>query len=208
MKKIIMIALLLSFSIIISGATAFADWSFRLDNIDNIDGDSTETYEIRFLTDETLILANYQLNFRYDTTEMQYVSFTNTAPTGLFGNFFGPLEERTPGELWNFNAGVFGPGPELSSDILIGTITFDVFDEPPSVKDSDYDLWFDADSGGFEATVDGEVAYFSDDATEAAHLSYGPDMDAVGAAVPIPGAVWLLGSCFLGLIGISKKIRK
>ena len=208
MKKIIMIALLLSFSMIINGATAFADWSFQLDNIDNIDGDSTETYEIRFMTDESLVLANYQLNFRYDTSEMQYVSYTNMAPTGVWGNFFGSMEERTPGELWNFNAGVFGTGPELTSDILIGTITFDVFDAPPSAKDGDYDLWFDPNSGGFEATINGVVAIFSDDATEAAHITYGPDMDAVGAAVPIPGAIWLLGSSFLGLAGIIRRKKK
>ena len=210
MKKNIMIAVLLSFSIIISGATAFADWSFRLDNLDNIDGTSTETYEIKFLSDEALTLDNYQLNFRYDNAEMAYVSYTNTPPSGLYPDFMGTMVEEEPGILWNFIAATVGLGAEISagSELLLGTISFDVFDAPPSVKDGLDDLWFDPDNRGFEATIDGVVAYFDVPATAAAHLSYGPDMDAVGAAVPIPGAVWLLGSCFLGLIGISKKIRK
>lgn len=206
MKKIIMIALIVFFSMIINGATAFANWSFQLDNIDNIDGTSTETYEIRFITDETLILDNYQLNFRYDATEMEYESYTNTPTTGLYPNFFGDMVEEAPGKLWNFAAATFGSGPEVSSDILIGTITFDVFDAPPSVKDGAKDLWFAADDRGFAATINGVFYNFNLDEVEAAHLTYGPDMDAVGpSAVPIPGAIWFLGSGLLGLIGIRRK---
>ena len=207
MKKIIMISLVLFVSIIMSGATAFADWSFQLDNFDNLDGDSTETYEIKFITDETLILDNYQLNFRYDNAEMQYVSYTDTPPSGLFPDFFGNMVEEAPGKLWNFNAATFGSGPEISagSELLLGTITFDVFDAPPSVKDGDYDVWFAADDRSFAATINGVFYNFNLDDVEADHITYGPDMDAVGAAVPIPGAVWLLGSCFLGLAGIRRK---
>ena len=207
MKKIIMIALIISFSIVINGATAFADWSFQLDNLDNIDGDSTETYELRFVTDEALRLDNYQLNFRYDNAEMQYVSYTDTPPSGLFPNFFGNMVEEASGTLWNFNASIFGTGPDVSagSELLLGTITFDVFDAPPSVKDDDYDLWFDPENRGFAATIDGSAYNFDDDAIEAAHLTYGPDMDAIGAAVPIPGAIFLLAPAFLGLIGLGRK---
>jgi hypothetical protein len=213
MKKIIMIALIVSFSMIINGATAFADWSFQLDNLDNIDGDSTETYEVKFVTTEALNLENYQLNFKYDNTEMQYTSYTHPSASGLDADMMGQLYEIEPGTLHNLNAGTFGPGADLEAgtELLLATISFDVFDSPPSVKDGNDDLWFNPiDSVGFGTTIDSVWYAFKIQPPEflAAHLSYGPDMDAVGAPVPIPGAVWLLGSGFLGLIGIRKKNRK
>ena len=210
MKKIIMIALIVSFSMIINGATAFADWSFQLDNLDNIDGTSTETYEIKFITDEELILDNYQLNFQYDNAEMQYASFTHPSVSGLNANMMGDLVEESPGVLWNLNAGTFGSGPviDAGSEIVLATISFNVFDSPPSVKDGINDLWFDVANRGFGTTINGVWNYFTTASPEflAAHLAYGPDMDAVGpSAVPIPGAIWLLGSGLLGLIGIRRK---
>ena len=213
MKKIIMIALIISFSMIINGATAFADWSFRLDNLDNTDGDSTETYEVTFVTTEALIFSNYQLNFKYDNTEMQYTSYTHPSVSGLIPDMMGQLTETAPGTLHNLNAGKFGPGLDLTAgtEILLATISFDVFNSPPSVKDGNDDLWYNPiDSVGFGTTINDVWYGFATQSDEflAAHLSYAPDLDTVGAPVPIPGAVWLLGSCFLGLIGIRKKNRK
>jgi len=57
-------------------------------------------------------------------------------------------------------------------------------------------------SWGFEAS-DGTTDY-----CEIMGWTYGGGVQSSGGAVPIPGAVWLLGSGLIGIVGIRRKIRK
>jgi hypothetical protein len=133
-------------------------------------------------------------------------SYTNTPPAGLVELFGPPMEYGDPGLIENFNAATFAPyGPEVSSDILLGTLTFAIF--PTAVKDGYDDLWWAIDPGdntNFIVTVGGVEYNFTGGADLGSHLTTGPDLD-VGTPVPIPGAFLLLGSGLIGLMGFRRK---
>ena len=181
---------------------ASANWQLGIDNteMDNV-------FEIWFLTDESHVISNYQLEFGYDTNEMTYVSYTNTPPGTLIPDFMGGMEETHPGYLHNFNAAqLFGTDPTVSSNIILGTLTFEI--KPEAVKDGEPDIWFETVPPGFGITLDGEWFDFNDfqePEFRSQHIAYGVGLD-VGAPVPIPAAVWLLGSGVVGLLGVRRRL--
>ena len=187
--------------IVTNGSSAMAAWSFHLDN-----SDMDNIFDVWFVTDSSVVIDNYQLNFEYDSMEMDYLSYTNTPPSSSFiADLMGNLTEQSSGYLHNFNAAVFfGDGATVDSNILLATLTFDIL--PTAVIDGSDDLWF-VSTPGFGITLN-SVWYnyetFQDPDFASEHLTYGDGLD-VGNPVPIPAAVWLFGSGLLGLIGIRKK---
>jgi hypothetical protein len=205
MKKLFIILIIIS-TLIIGGNNAFAAWSFHLDN-----ADMDNVFDIWFFTDESVVVSNYQLNFEYDIGELDYQGiFTNTPPSGLIGQVIGgnPTFDNTLGVLNNFNAGALPgqPGVSVDSDIQLGTLTFNI--DSGAVMDGEDDLLF-ASTPGFGITLDGTFynwVNFQDSAFAAEHLSYGDGLD-VGNPVPVPAAVWLLGSGLIGRIGMRRRQR-
>ncbi len=78
-----------------------------------------------------------------------------------------------------------------------GNIDVDLYD-PGDLTNPLASLW-DVTHAPFASGIVGIGA--SDEATF-------NDFSLTGNAVPIPGAVWLLGSGFIGLIGLRKKLRR
>ena len=186
---------------------ALADWSLHLENQEN-----DNVFEIWFFTDEEVTLNNYALSFRFDTDEMSWDDklYTNTPPSPLVELFGAPLETSS-GLIENLTAAAFVGGATVSTNIELGTLTFDIL--PTAVKDGSDDLWWAVDPGdntNFIVTVDDVEYNFRTDNPDfgdlGAHLTTGLDLDVT--AVPIPGAVWLLGSCMLGLLGFNRKNKK
>ena len=206
MKKTVLMFVIVLMGLVLAAGNASA-WYFELNNSDATGPDDL-TFDIVFNPEGTVRLDNYRLDFRYDTTELANWtsgggSFTNTPPSPLF-QMFGPLEEEdangyTPGFLWNLNAAVFGDGPDVSSEITVGTITFGSL-LPGASQDEQLDLWFN-EQPLMTATIGGTSHDLSHGSGT---LKYGSGMD---VPVPIPGTVLLFGSGLLGLLGIGRRRR-
>ncbi len=199
MKRIILICTVFLALTVLGGSSAMADWSFYLDN-----SGSDNIFEIWFHTDSSVLLDNYQLNFKFDPGEMEYATYKSTPPPPL-KELFGTPRIDGPGDLRNFtSAFLFGKTPTVSNNIRLGTLTFNIL--PGAVLDGKKDLWF-ASTPGFGVTLDGyfyNYKKFKDPAFAAQHLSYGSGLDVVGSPVPVPAAAWLLGSGLLGLLGVRR----
>ncbi len=186
---------------IIGTSPAAAYWKISIDN-----SDCDNVFDIWFLTDDVHYIYNYELEFSYDTGEMNYTSYTNTPPASLTPDMMGNMEDKGSGYLHNFNAAYLVGNPAIvSSDVKLATITFDIL--PDAVADGEPDLLFNI-SPFFGITIDGSTAYYNrdyflDPTFASEHLSYGNCLD-VGS-VPVPGAIWLLVSGVIGLIGIRRK---
>ena len=139
------------------------------------------------------MLGTYSLDILYDVTEgINYTGGIDNRPSGWF-SIGDPLTDLPP--YVQFIEGMtFGADIDISgTGWKLATLFFE-FDDSLLVLDgeADFSAYYRPGQG---LTINAGAAN---------PMSIGPDL----AAVPIPGAVWLLGSCFLGLIGIRKKIRK
>ena len=137
--------------------------------------------------------AAYRFDLGFDTAELALVSYEGwaDAPAG-WGTFGGPYTDR-PGEIYDFNGYTFGNLPTIEFTTL-ATVTFEVLDGLE--RDGLADVWFIQLDGSTDICFDG-VCHSVESITghEGADVS----------AVPIPGAIWLLGSGLLGLIGIRRR---
>ena len=213
MKKTLLIIVVFAMSMTLTVGNASA-WYFSLENANsvNLPGESV-IFNILFNPDAGAENGNwlemFQLDFEYDIFELDNWTatgskYTSTAPSPLVANFMGPMEEAdayhvpTPGHLRNFNqVDFFSTGVFLTDSYSVGTITFDILEG--ALIDGTDDIWFE-NTLGLKAKVDGEIYHLIGDG---AYALGGENLD-VGA-VPIPGAIWLLASGFLGLIGLRRK---
>ena len=165
-------------------ATSAQAWVFEIDNLDN-----DLTFELWFNPEgETLGVGGYQLDFGFDFEEIEFVGYTNTAPTGLFDDFMGAPYLNGDGVLWNFNASSFAGGVDLDTRISLGSLTFGLLNPDTSVQDGLDDIWIDTSSGN-------ALIMWSDNATATVIGAQGAGLD-IGNPVPVPAAVWLLVRVF------------
>ncbi len=134
----------------------------------------------------------YRFDLGFDTAELSFVSYTSDMPEG-FDSFGGPYTDR-PGEIYDFSGYTFGDLPTIELATL-ATVTFEVLDGLE--RDGLADVWFIQRDGFTDICYDDGVCHSVESITghEGADVS----------AVPIPGAIWLLGSGLLGLIGIRRR---
>lgn len=169
---------------------ASADWGLQIAN-DGMD----ESWELWILTDETLTVNGYSLEFEYDyeVDKLTWNSddYQHTPPEGLSVLFGGP-SESTNGRIGNFVAGGFGAGAsaQITGDTQIGSFTLNYTNRNPEIGDFN---WWNTDNPDFTIRIDGTVYE-------------GNELNGRLATVPIPGAVVLFASGFAGLFGLRKKL--
>ena len=137
--------------------------------------------------------AAYRFDLGFDTAELAFVSYEGwaDAPAGWV-TFGGPYTDR-PGEVYDFNGYTFDALPTIESATL-ATVTFEVLDGLE--RDGVADVWFIQRYGLTDICYDGLCH-----SVESITGHQGADV----SAVPIPGAIWLLGSGLLGLIGLRRR---
>lgn len=181
--------------------------------IDNSNKDNV--FDIYFVTDEAVALNGYQLDFGYDSTEMQWTGYTNTTPqpSSIIANFMGNATESSTGVIFNFNAFSFF-GSDFSAaagtTTKIGTLTFNIYES--AVADGQSDLWINSTlTAGLNMadpnSADGTGYTFYRFMEDASLAQYGTGLDVGSSPVPVPGTGLLLGSTLLGLVGLRRKRR-
>ncbi|MCK9294515.1 MAG: hypothetical protein M0P70_05480 [Desulfobulbaceae bacterium] len=162
-------------------------------------GVSSITYDV-FLnvapTDGSLTFISWDFNMQYDTGELGNPVATNV----LAGSLLLPV----PGDPGTLNDSFFSLFPTTDvhfppgAAYQLASVTFDILN-PVQAFDGIADFRVVSEVGdpvaGF-TTAQGEILQLD-----------GADGADVGAPVPLPGAVWLLGYGLLSLAGLRKKIK-
>jgi len=161
----------------------------------DVTGLSSVTFDVFFNTGaaESFSIAGAGLDFLYDTTELNNFVATNLAPTAT-------VSELTVGAL-DYLFFSFGPGTDLNfgpgSSNRLASLTFNVIDPAQA----------------FDGLADFSVASQIGDPVNVFLLATGDTIQLDGAAgadvgvnaVPIPGAIWLLGSGLVGMVGLKRR---
>lgn len=157
------------------------------------------TFTVDFEADPAVGFGDaYAFCIGFDVDELSLVGWTNDFPTG-FDQFSDPWLEA-PGIIYNFNGYTWDvPLTEIGSAQL-ATVTFELL--AGASIDGTPDVWFIDLPGlttiGYIDTGDTEPTYH-----QVADITGHEGADV--AAVPVPAAVWLLGSGLLGLVGIRRR---
>ncbi|MCD4719828.1 MAG: PEP-CTERM sorting domain-containing protein [Desulfobacula sp.] len=192
-NKILYLIIILLVTVVYTGS-AMATWSFNI-TTDYALGDAQAVFDLNFLTDEEITIEAYAFEFKFDKDELSYVSSTNTPTEGLYSQFLGPFSaDQENGTLDGFNAASFSSSVLAPANYLLGTFTFDVTN---SVKDGVTDFNFDYTDSMFGFGVNG-IDWGADNTKALPHFT---DI----GAVPVPSAVWLLGSGLMGLLYFRRK---
>ena len=173
----------------------------------------TVNFDVYFTADaDGDVLSGATLSLGYDAVELNFLSYDT--PLG-WEEIFGLVQDVTLGSgsyLANYNQNYpWGGNPiDVGADqsISLGTFTFEATGD--LIADGLHDLWIvDAVTVPDATAPQGERTYFS---TISFNNSFGePALDMLTAQgadvapVPVPAAVWLLGSGLFGLIGIRRK---
>ena len=167
-----------------------------------VDAGDPFNVDIYLVGDGTETLFTYGFDIGFDATELTYVDAVELWPappyvpptTGYMDltllEYFD--ETKTVGAFDGMTLPFGAPG-KLIDDIHLGTIEF-IVNDPVKLFDGDDDVWVHY-RAGMGVTIDNVIVFPE---------STGPSV----GAVPIPGALWLLGSGLLGMIGIRRHRRK
>ncbi len=145
----------------------------------------------------------YAFNIGFDIDELSMVGWTNDLPDdGAWADLGSPYEVEE-GRIDSFNGYTMDiPLPEIGSTQL-ATVTFELL--AGANIDGNPDVWFIDIDGittiGYIDPGDSEPAYH-----QVADITGHEGADV--SAVPVPAAVYLLGSAFWGLIGIRQVVTK
>lgn len=198
MKKTLIFMVTLAMALMFGVSTASA-WFVSIEPVASVDVTGIDTFyaDLFFNPDPGgNTVHGYQLSIDYDETELTWISATagaqHTPISPLIALFGNPYERD--GEIINWSASHFTLAAEVAVKTPIAHIAFETHAD--NFFDGELDVWLGSGPGGDSIKVD-DVNYNFGHFT----VVQGPDV----AAVPIPGAVFLLGSGLLGLIGVRKR---
>jgi len=196
MKKIAVLV----FSMLFAGvgfANAAADWTFNLESTDNL------SWDLTFVAgDEGNIINFYFMDFQYDIQEVAYTAYTPNYT--LYGDLppLGSVANEDEGYITNVSGAALGLGNGYNAAadevVDLGTITFS---EISSIADGLADVNFWLESNDFGVKID-DILYAGN-----AEMEYvvNQEGNAQVAPVPVPAAVWLMGSGLIGLMGVRRR---
>lgn len=162
------------------------------------------------ITDWTLEFGSVDLVHHYWAAAdgAQSLDMSGTGSAGYISQSFGTVAGTSYVVTFALS-GNFVDGVDTSRSLTVGIAgvdsadyTFDYaeFDRPQSASDYTLCSWV------FTAVSDSSTLYFL--SLEDELSSYGAILDNVSvSATPIPGAVWLLGSGIVGLIGVRRRMK-
>lgn len=148
-----------------------------------ITNDGTDTFEV----------FEFQFHLDFDDTELSLVSTSGTSLFPASWTFYNQSDSNLWWYAWE-NPPADTPGVN-SQQILSGeswmvaSLEFSI-DNP--IIDGQSDLWFDTSFTGEPQINFNQVQFYN-------------SSDVPPSAVPLPGAIWLLGSGMIGLIGYRKR---
>ncbi len=189
-------------SVLLVCSNAMAAFSFDL-TTDYVAGDNQAVFDLTFSTDTDAVVSNYAFEFTFDSSELSYVDYTNTPISGFFPQMFGAFSwDQTAGSLDNFNAAGFAPVTVATGDYLIGSFTFDVTN---SIADASEDFSFDTTDVMFGFIIDGQTYKSANGNLDGVLSTQLTDIAPTSSSVPVPGALWLLGSGIAGLAALRRR---
>jgi len=164
-------------------------------NIIGLPGDEL-TFTIDFEADPAVAFGDaYAFNIGFDASELFLVGWTNDLPGGDWGEFGPPVSGS--GKIDNFNGYLdFGADRPMIQDVQLATVTFNLL--AGAGIDGNPDVWF-IDVPGL-TTIGYDGVYH-----QVADITGHQGGDVSASAVPIPSAVWLLGSGLIGFVGIRRR---
>lgn len=184
------------FAIVSFSGNALAAWSFNI-STDYAAGDSQAVFNLNLTTDETVYIYDYYTEFTFDNTELLFTSYTNTPVAGLRAdNMMDFSADQNAGTLDGFNAGSSGGAEVTAGNYLLGAFTFDVIN---AFADGTTDFNFDIADRMFG--FDFESGWYTGEKADS-HLT---DIAPAQSQVPVPAALWLLGSGVAGLACFRRK---
>ena len=134
---------------------------------------------------ENFDLAAFDLNLNYDDGTMIFMDYTLTEELGSF--------DLLDAEDWSFGDDGFG-----TVNLAVVSYLFDFSSQSDSFTLATVNFDFDGDVYLSDIVL-------SDEFGDAIPFTVnGTDI----SAVPVPGAIWLLGSAFAGIIGIRRRNQK
>ena len=171
-----------------------------------VSGD-TVSFDVWFNADEdgdTLVGAT--LNLGYDASELTFLGYAT--PLG-WEEFFGSVQAVTMQDstyLVNYNQNYAWDGSPIDvaggGQVSLGTFSFQVTNG--LLADGLSDLWLvDEVSADVNTTYQSVISYNDLPGEYASTLLIGQGADI--APIPVPAAVWLLGSGLLGVLGLRRR---
>ena len=177
--------------------------------LDNSDGDNT--YDVWFKLapeEEPTRIFYYGISVAFDPEEVAWIGeYTNNLPPGWEQKYYP--SQHSP-DTTSCLQGSGHPYYDFTEDYLLGSFTMALLEG--AVQDGEADVWFpeypyeNFNPYGLMIRVlhenGGNLKY--DALNSGGHLLNGAGLD-VGSPVPVPGAVWLLGSGIAAVAGIRRK---
>jgi hypothetical protein len=217
MKRLILIALFMLMIVGMQPPASASQWLISPNGEIDVTGQSQIAFDVIFdNTDDWFTAASWDIDLLLDTTELTPTFNPNEPQTpydppygfavdyayeDTYGNGFGPFSLDNgilTGDVFAIGAGSFEDVWIAPGQNTLATVTFDILnpDALNGIVEADL-LVLTNDSLKAKGIMktNGTLIAIGTDST------LNPDI----AAVPVPAAVWLLGSGLIGLVGIRRK---